>query len=279
LTIAIVGSLRLREVSSVGGRKIPFYQAFKTYLGGYSIMYLFPIAIFSGELFRVYGLKKAGLAWEGAVSSVLIERILELTFNTLLILFGLSIFSLKFDFLPDYSVYGFIFLIFLLLFFFYFNAMKKNSIVGYAVNKLKRGTNNNLMEIEKNVFNYFNYKNKSLYKSMFFSLLKIFFMQLRLIIIIIFLTGTIIPYMYTFPMLGFASLSAMIPVPAGLGTYEFSQIFVFKNIGLNYSTAISSSLIVRVVEVIVCFLGIFYIIKTGFNFIGNKLNIFDISEK
>ncbi|MDD4409035.1 MAG: lysylphosphatidylglycerol synthase transmembrane domain-containing protein [Candidatus Pacebacteria bacterium] len=286
ITVAIVlaGALRLNEIASSYGEKKSFYNIFKTYLGSYSIAYLFPIAILSGELFKVYGLRREGIGLEKSISFILIERVMDWTFNLSIILLGMITFSIGLNYFPSQIVAICSFLSFVmisLLFIFYLNIVRRNSIIAYIAKKLLRkkiDDDHLLLEIEKDIYNYFDYRNWSLYKSIFLSALKIFLMQLRIALVIMFITGITIPFFHTFPIIGFSQLSSLIPIPAGLGAYELSQIVVFSSIGLSHSSAVSSSIMIRFTEVTICLLGVFYIFKAGFSFIGNKLNIFEITE-
>ena len=56
--IALIGNWRWKEILKVSNIEVSFIQLFKIYLGGYAMMYLFPILLWGGEAFRVYGLMK-----------------------------------------------------------------------------------------------------------------------------------------------------------------------------------------------------------------------------
>lgn len=280
--IAIAGTYRLKEIISTSNSKISFHEVFKIYLGSYSIMYLFPIAIFSGEFLKIYAIHRKNIRWDKAIAFVVIERVIELTFTFLTIILGLLIFTITFNILPSsiLSIFGIIIIsIFTFLFLFYFNATRRNGIASQIMVKIfkkKVINSNSIVKVEKCIYDYFHYQNKSFHRSIAWSIVKVFLMQLRFIVLIIFLTGTIIPFFNTFPILGFSQLAVMIPVPAGIGTYEFAQLFVFKRIGLDNSVAISLSMIIRISEVIVCSFGVLYLLRAGFKFVGNKLNVFEL---
>jgi len=67
--IAVIGNWRWKEILKESQIEVPFYQLFKIYLGGYAMMYLFPILLWGGEAFRVYGLgKEKNLSWKKTFS-------------------------------------------------------------------------------------------------------------------------------------------------------------------------------------------------------------------
>lgn len=283
--ISLVGVWRWKEIISNMNDKISFGSLFRLYLGGYAMMYLFPIAILSGELFRIYGLTKENITGPRAVSSVVAERILEWTSNVIIIVLGALFFAFKVYSLPSYIIMIFgiaFFLFFLTLFIFYFNAVKKNSIVSFVIKKFFKkevGDKNSFFEVESNLYGFFNFTNMALYKGLALSFFRAILMQVRLFLLIAFLGGGFISIFHTFSVLGFAYLSCMVPIPAAIGSYEIMQSFVFENIGLTSSMATAFSMIIRSAEVIVSVLGLFYVIKAGFNFVGSKLNIFEMTEE
>jgi uncharacterized protein (TIRG00374 family) len=91
-----LGNLRWKEILKDQGIDISFFKLFRIYLGGYSIMYLFPSILLAGEFFRMYGLgKERGLSWKGTASSVINERVLEWPPNLLVVFLDCSFLFLR----------------------------------------------------------------------------------------------------------------------------------------------------------------------------------------
>ena len=271
IIISLIGNLRWKEILSDQGIDISFLRLFKIYLGGYSIMYLFPAILLAGEFFRIYGLgKERGLSWKRTAPSVIIERILEWTVNLLVIFLGLFLFVFNVDLFPPkvVFVFGIAFLIFLFaLVFFYTTVLRKKSIVHMIVKKYKE-EESGLIEVENKVFDYFDLKSKPLKKGLLLSFLRAVAMQLRVWILIIFL-GQNIGLLHSFSILGFSYLSAMIPIPASLGTHEVIQIAAFRAVNLTASMAAAFTLIIRAAEIVLSSFGLIYIVKMGFNLMNN----------
>jgi len=276
--VAIIGNWRWKEILKDSGENVDFWNLFKIYLGGYAMMYLFPILVWGGEGFRVYGLtKKNKISWKKTFASVFIERILEWTANIFIIFIGLFFFLYN-VYLPPKEII-FIFGIFLILFvsvitYFYVKALGKKSIVGQIFrNILKReiSDDSSLLSVETEIFKYFQIKNKSFLKGVSISLLRAFVMQLRVWVLIIFIGGVVIDFFPSLSILGFTYLSSMIPIPAALGSHEAIQYFAFKSLGLSVSMATVFTMIIRAAEIVVSSFGMIFLIKAGFKLLGKKI--------
>lgn len=272
IIISLLGNLRWKEILSDQKIDVSFFKLFKIYLGGYSIMYLFPAILLAGEFFRIYSLgKERGLSWKRTAPSVIIERVLEWTVNLLVVFLGLFLFVFNVELFPPkvVFVFGIAFLVFLFaLIFFYTTILRKRSIVHMIVRKYKEGEESGLIEVENKVFEFFDFRSKPFKKGLILSFLRAFVMQLRVWILIIFL-GQNIGLLNSFSILGFSYISAMIPIPASLGTHEVIQIAAFRAVNLTASMAAAFTLIIRAAEIILSSFGLIYIVKMGFNLMNN----------
>ncbi|MDD5569422.1 MAG: hypothetical protein PHG23_03345, partial [Candidatus Pacebacteria bacterium] len=86
------------------------------------------------------------------------------------------------------------------------------------------------------------------------------------------LAGIGVGFVKSLSILGFSYLSAMVPIPASLGSHELIQIVAFSSIGLAAATATAFTMIIRGCEVLVSLTGLAFIIKKGFNILGEKFN-------
>ena len=275
--IIFIGNWRWKEILNDSGENVPFWFLLKIYLGGYAMMYLLPIIVWGGEGYRVYRLSRdRELSWQRSFSSVFIERILEWTANIIVILLGVAFFLFHF-YLPSKEIaiiFGaslFIFISF--IGYFYFKAIGKKSIIRQVCNifskkEIKDG--NSFLAVEEDVFNYFDLRNRAFYKGMGISFLRAFAMQARAWILIFFL-GSITGFLPSLSILGFTYLSSMIPIPTALGSHEALQYFAFGSLGISVSIVTAFTMIIRGAEIIISSIGIIFIIKTGFNFLGSKI--------
>jgi len=276
--IAVIGNWRWKEILKDSGENVDFWTLFKIYLGGYAMMYLFPILVWGGEGFRVYGLtKKNKISWKKTFASVFIERILEWTANIFIIFIGLFFFLCN-VYLPPKEII-FIFGIFLIIFvtvitYFYVKALGKKSIIGQIFrNILKKeiSDDSSLLSVENEIFKYFQIKNKAFLKGVGISLLRALAMQLRVWVLIIFIGGVAIDFFPSLSILGFTYLSSMIPIPTALGAHEAIQYFAFKSLGLSVSMATVFTMIIRAAEIVVSSVGMIFLIKAGFKLLGKKI--------
>ncbi|MFA5431288.1 MAG: lysylphosphatidylglycerol synthase transmembrane domain-containing protein [Candidatus Paceibacterota bacterium] len=281
--VAIVGNWRWQEILKDSGINVSFGNLFKIYLGGYSMMYLMPILIWGGEAFRVYGLtKEKGISWKKTFASVIIERILEWTINILVIFLGLAFFLYN-VYLPPKElliIFGISLTFFVLVIsYFYIKALGKKSIIRQVVKRFwKKEVNddNSFLVVENEVFEYFK-PGKSFNKGVLLSILRVFVMQVRVWILVIFL-GNMIGFFPSISILGFTYLSSMIPIPTSLGSHEAIQYFAFTSLGLLGSMATVFTMILRAAEIIVSSIGMIFLLGTGFKLAENKIFNYDKSK-
>lgn len=282
--IAVIGNWRWKEILKDSGIEINFFSLFRIYLGGYAMMYLFPVLVWGGEAFRVYGLgQEKKLSWRKTFPSVIIERVLEWTANIVVILIGLSFFLYK-VYLPPKElvmVFGIAFLFFVsVITYFYIFALGNRSIVkGFVRNFFKKevSDSNGMIEVENDVFRFFEMSNPSFWKGIALSFLRALTMQARGWMLILFL-GNWIGFFPSLAILGFTYLSSMIPIPTSLGSHEAIQYYAFTSLGLLGSTATAFTLIIRAAEIIVSTVGMVFLIRTGFNLVGDKFLTYDKSK-
>jgi len=275
--VILIGNWRWKEILKDSGEDVPFWSIFKTYLGGYAMMYLLPIIVWGGEGYRVYRLSRDNkISWQKSFSSVFIERILEWTANITVILLGIIFFLFNF-YLPSKEliiIFGASLFVFIFsIGYFYFKAIGKNSIIRQVCKlflKKEIKEENSFLAVEKDIFDYFDFKNRAFYKGIGISFLRAFIMQARAWILIFFL-GSVTGFLPSLSILGFTYLSAMVPIPTALGSHEAIQYFAFGSLGIPVSIVTAFTMIIRGAEIIISSLGIVFIIKTGFNFLENKI--------
>lgn len=275
--IVFISAFRWREILRGQGEKnISLFNLFKTYLGGFSITYLFPVIILGSEAFRSYELHKTQkVKWDRSVSSVIIERILEWTVNLFVIVAGAFYFFYAISApSPDILlIFGIAFLIVLaLIVLVYIYIFKKKSFSKKIIGKFSRQISDNhvAVETEKELFKYFNLKNKWLWYGYFLSFLRIAVIYLRVWFIVYFL-GYILSFMPAFSILGFSFLSTIIPIPTTLGVQELIQAFAFSGLGISLGTSTAFTMILRSGDIVVSLIGLALVVKTGYQFFKAKV--------
>jgi len=178
LLMILIGNWKWREVLKGENVKISFSNLFKPYLAGFSVMFLAPILLLGGEVFRAYILKeKNSVAFPKGMASVVIDRILEWTANLVVIFLGILFFLYKIGFPPKNLriIFGGVFLFFAIgTSLFYLKIYRRESIVKFFPKILSLGVSNqknSFFEIEKEIFIFFKFKKISMWKSFGLSVL------------------------------------------------------------------------------------------------------------
>jgi uncharacterized protein (TIRG00374 family) len=268
LLMAMVGTWKWKEILKGCGNDVPLRNLLNPYLAGFSVMFLAPILIWGGEIFRSYILKERNsISWSRGMASVIIDRILEWTANLAVIFFG-GIFFLSMIGLPPIKlviIFGGAFLIFSAgLCFFYFKSIRRESIISFLIR------NNKPFDTEKEIFNFFKAKNKALWKGIALAFLRASVMYVRAWLLIMFL-GKSIGGLAAISVLGFSYLAVMIPIPTALGSHEALQMFAFGSLGLGVSIATAFTMIIRGAELILALLGIVILFRLGIILIKDML--------
>lgn len=266
--MAMFGTWKWKEILRGGGTEVSFKYLLGPYLAGFAVMFLAPIMIWGGEIFRTYILRERNsVPWAKGMASVIIDRILEWTANLTVIIIG-GLFFLFFIGLPSgnlFMILGGIFLVFLGgLGFFYFKSIRRESIVSFFVR------NGKPFETEKEIFNFFKNKKGAVWKSFTLSFLRAGAMYLRAWFLIIFL-GKSIGALPALSVLGFSYLAVMIPIPTALGSHEAIQTFAFSSLGLGASTATAFTMIIRGAELMAALAGVVILFRLGILLVKNNL--------
>ena len=264
--MALIGTWKWREVLKETGANVPFRDIWRAYLASFSIRFLAPIIIVGAEIFQGYILKKKNsIPWSQGMASVVIDRILEWTANLAVIFFGGIIFLLTIGFPPMglIIIFGSLFLIFLAgVSFFYFKTFKKESIAKAFGKLFNHNLDDQPLEIEKEIFNFFKPKKKIMWRILGLNFLRAGVMLLRTWLLIFFL-GKEIPVLFALSILGFTYLAVMIPIPTALGSHEVIQAFAFNSLNLGAATATAFTMIIGGAELIVAIFGLVILFRLG----------------
>lgn len=270
--IAVIGTFKWKEILKGEGLDVSFKKLFGPYLSGYAVMLLAPIMIWGGEILRGYFLKeKYSVSWVKGLASVIIDRIFEWTVNLIVIVLGVILFLNKIQLIPKKLeiVFGFAFLIFAgAMVYFYLKVAKKESIINAAANIFglkKIEERSTFLKTEKEIFNFFTLKNRSMWNAFYMSFFRAAVMLLRTWVLILFLNESV-SWLSSVSVLGFNYLAVMIPIPVALGSHEAIQTFAFGALGLDNSNAAVFAMVIRGAEIIISLAGIVFLMKYGVEF-------------
>jgi len=289
LLITFVGTWRLKFILKLENYDIPFFKLLEIWLLGFAISYLTPIAVFGGEIVMIYALRKAAsLPWEKSSAAVFIHKVLDATIFLPFLVLGVFAFPVLSGFLPKTNIMiagGVVAGIFIvLLSVFYIKSFKKESsldwflkLFGIDKKKLEKKRGGKLViAAEKDIINFFGLRKKEMWQGIGMSVLKYLLILIRCWVLIFFFTGSwnILQAMAAY---GFFNLAALIPVPAMLGSLEIAEGLVFGGMGLGANVGMAFSLILRSVDVLLCLMGLIFLLKFGAKLI--KIKIIEIIDR
>ena len=266
LTILMIfcGMLKWKMILDTRNHHISFFELFKLYLGGFFVTQLFPVILFGGEGVRGVILKKKHfLSWREAISSVVIDRVLQLTSYLITILLGCGFLFWKVGFSfkkAEFFLGGFTFLLLVGASFFYFKSFKKQSIIERFLKSFNfKNNNQEPLKTEKEILDFFNFKNLLFWKGLGLAFLRVIVTAIRTFILLLFL-GKKITTTAVISVTGFYYFSLLLPIPLALGSHEAIQAMVFQGFNLGANTAVVFTLIQRGVEFLVALIGMFILL-------------------
>ena len=260
----LLGTVRWREILKTLGYDIPYRDLWRADFSYFAINFFAPQLFIGGEAFQSYLLsKRFGVRPEKAIASAVIERILEFTWSAVVIVVG-SVFLISAIGFPPQSLFiflgaAFVFLA-VLLAAFYFKSFRRQSIVKMFIKKTSR--KNHVLEVEEDVFRFFQLRSGRLWRGVFVTALKGAVNLIRILAVIFFL-GKSVGLTSAVSMLGALYLALLFPIPAALGSHDALQAFVFGVLGLGRETGAALALIIRGAEFSVALVGLIFLVRTG----------------
>jgi hypothetical protein len=192
---------------------------------------------------------------------------LETTTFLIAILAGLAVFLLKIG-LPPRNL-SLIFAAVVLFIgigmgFFYYIAFARKSVAKHVVKFLKgKGLPDaDIVNIEKETFQFFRSKKKVLIQLLGISFLRVIITGTWCWAVIFFL-GKNIGVVASLSILAFYYLGLMVPIPASIGAREIIQAFSFDALGLGAGLGPAFSMVQRASELVICFGGLIIFFKLG----------------
>lgn len=260
----LVGAWRWQYILQSRGYKVTFRDIWRLYISYFAISFFAPHLIIGGEAFRTYVIsEKYSIPWGKCAASVVIERVLELTWNLLVILVGVGFFLWAIGFPPRNIAFifgGAVLFLAALVVFFYFRSFRKESIIKIFLKKVDR--KNHMVEIEREVFSFFRPQNLFMWQAFAITVLRGAFNLARVWVLILFLGKAVGPFQ-ALSALGFFYLSLLVPIPAALGTHDALQAFSFGAMGLGRGTGAVFTMILRGADLLLALAGIVLLFRLG----------------
>ncbi len=274
-TLVTVLIIKWKLILNALGFKIPFHNLFMYRQMGYAVGYVIPSFYIGGETVRAFFLKKHKVPLTDAISSVIIDRAVELPMNFFLacVMFFLVVHTLD---LPKLLLVFLAIIIAILVFIgivFYYKMYHKEYFFTPLFDKLKLGRikklqpfKKKIMETETNLIRFFNHRKKAFLVALIISCLLWFLMilEFKTALMIVGYNASLAQIYLVVTMTGFAM---MFPIPASIGVLELSQIGIAILVGIPPAVAVALSLLVRTRDFMWIVSGVIFYIYHGTSYI------------
>jgi uncharacterized protein (TIRG00374 family) len=269
----VIGAWRWKVVLNAQNLYPRFSDIFVAKLIGHSVNYLTPVMFAGGEPFKALILKgKAKIPLDKGLTSVVIEEVIFLSVSFVFAVLGVVLLFAHFT-LPLYFIISVITLIifcFLILCVFYFKTVNSKSEKGFfiffveifrldkvnIINSVKPKIN----EIEQEISYFFRKRKSKLIIACVLSVIEILLLVFTYWLIIIFLKNYL-SIGEAISINALINLVAIVPIPASLGSFEWTQVFIFSIFGLGPDIGVAFSLIVRCAMLLIAGIGIILLIN------------------
>jgi len=286
IAIAIIGSLRWKLILKSQNCDVSFSKILRAKLAGFLVSYITPSVLVGGEPVRAYMIKeRSNCGWEKSFASVVIDQTIYFFTIFLFMIIGF-LFLVECSSLPTEIFYGFGTLIVFVIFtsyIFYSKMLNRNSnedgffmffIKTIRLDKIKfiKSREKNIDATEKIVSRFFKNKRRVFVEAFAFSVLEILF-YLAVIWIIIICLNPAIKTAQTTSIFFLLTLANFIPIPGSLGSFEMALTFIFDFFGFGKSNGFTFSLIYRIINIAIVFIGFFTLIYFELRTISHHFSI------
>ncbi len=256
--------------------KINYIYLLKAYLAGYGVSYITPSAKLGGEPVRAALLGRQGLKTHESLSTIIIDKTLELSGSALFFVIGSIILAINYA-LPDnlkflIIIISIIFLGLISLAIYQIVSEKGFVIIIYKffkLHKLKKLKNftEKLIDTEKLIIKFYKKDKKHFFAALFVMAIAwgLMFIEFKLAMLIFGFNANLLQIFLTFSVVGAAYL---IPVPFAMGTLEGGQVALFNTINLNSAIGFGVGLLTRVRDSFTAGIGL--IIATYYGVVKKK---------
>jgi uncharacterized protein (TIRG00374 family) len=257
------------------GHNVNFFSLFMYRQMGFAVGYVVPSFYIGGETIRALFLKKHNVPMPTAVSSVVIDRAVELPMNFLLacIMFFLVIHTLKLPWFIVAILAALLIGMIVLLVLFYYKMYRKQHFFTYwfdvlRLNRIKfiSGFKKGIMEMENHLIKFFNHRKK------FFAISLLISLVLWILMMVEFWTALrIVGYQASpsqiYLVVVMTGLAMTLPVPASIGVMELSQIGISVMVGIPAAVAVALSLLVRTRDFMWILFGFVFYLYNGTSYV------------
>ncbi len=267
----LLNVLRWKIIVNSQHINVSFSYLLSAYLAGYGISYVTPSAKLGGEPLRTAFLHRKGVKTENALSTVIIDKTLELGGSGLFFLIA-GIILLFFYNIPRslfILIIGLVFLFVLIGIFLVVSVVKEKDILFniyklFKLHKLPKlyKITQKIISTEKLVRSFYKRDKKHFLLSLFVMLIAwiLMFVEFKMGMLLFGFNPNMLQIFLTFSLVGVAYI---LPVPFAIGTLEGGQVLLYSILGLNPVLGLGISFLTRIRDSIVAGIGLLISIYYG----------------
>ncbi len=243
--IILFMSLRWKIVLDALGHKIPFYKLLGYRIIGYGVSYITPTAKIGGEPIRAALLKRRGLSFREGLSSVMIDKTIELSFAILFFICGVIILVLDYA-LPGKILIPLVLISLIAIYLvwrFYYRVLKGKPVFShiftiFRLHKLRflAKYQSMIFNFEKPIIEFYNTKKKEFFIAAGLSVISLA-LSLAEYKLVLLMLGLKVPLGVVFMVFSMVGLAFLIPLPMALGSLEAFQASLFSIIRIGPAAA------------------------------------------
>ncbi|MBN2566935.1 flippase-like domain-containing protein [Candidatus Woesearchaeota archaeon] len=235
------------------GHEVRFRNLFLYRITGHAVSFITPSAKLGGEAVRAALLRKNGLSFAKGISSVLIDKIIEISSAGIFFCIGVLVVLAMYT-LPDETtvLLSSLALVFIgITAFFFYRILNGHGFFLHIFRALRldraralQGIEKRIEEFEAMIIKFYRHDHKDFAIAISLTVLSwiLMFVEYRIITLMLGLDADIIGLFMIFSFVGGAYL---IPVPMALGVLEAAQVSIFSLMGFSAAGGIALAFLIR----------------------------------
>jgi uncharacterized protein (TIRG00374 family) len=281
ISIMVLHTLKWKIVMNSFKIDIPFIQLFKYKIAGFGVSYITPSAHIGGEPVRAHLLtKNHNIEFKKSLSCVVIDKSLELILNGLFGCIGIAIVLFNFTLSKKTTTVMILsfFTIISIIYLFYRLTLKEKGFFTTVfkflrIDKIKIliKYEDDIKEFEQHIISFFKYNLKAFFKAsfVFFVTWILMFIEYKIALMLL---GYNASFTALFIVISLIALAYIVPIPAALGSLEFSQSSAAAILKFSSGIGLALSLFVRGRDLLWTFIGLSYLGLHKIKFLDALLN-------
>ena len=254
LFIMLVFAFRWRMLlRSQGHDNVSFLEAFSYRTIDYGASYVTPTGKLAGEPIRAAMLMRNGISFRQGLTSVTIDKTIELSFTVVMFVIGCFLLILRNALSGELAVFLALLCAFLIfLNWTFYNRIFRGKPIFIALfnffnlHRIKRleRYQQSIIDFERPIIKFYNEQKKTYFKALGLSIL-LFSLSMVEYALLLKMVGVQPSISQTFMVFSVVGMAFLVPVPMGLGSLDLMQAWLFRALGLSSAAGVGLAMITR----------------------------------